>query len=184
MSHNEEKNLTHWGKFSAFNHSFKEGNNKMLLFCNNIVCFSHTGNLNLITHTHIHTHVHNIVYKYTAIVWIWNFPLNSCVRILGPQLVALLGKVVEPLGGEASLANMGHWGCVVRMFSLHPTLLPEYGYNVTSQALGSCLVPCLLHHGGLYLSANKIKPSSFKLLLSAYLIPTSEKETHGLMDTV
>lgn len=99
-------------------------------------------------------------------------------------MVALLGKVVEPLGGEAALENMGHWGCVVRIFSLLPTLLPEYGYNVTSQPPGSCLVPRLLHHGGLYLSANKIKPSTFKLLLSAYLIPTPGKETHGLMDTV
>lgn len=35
----------------------------MLLFCNDIACFSHTGNLDLITHTHIHTHVHNIVYN-------------------------------------------------------------------------------------------------------------------------
>lgn len=180
----KNKKLTHWGKFGAFNHSFKEGNNKMLLFCNDIACFSHTGNLDLITHTHIHTHVHNIVYKYTAVVCIWNFSPDSCVWILGPQLVALLGKVVEPLGGEAALENMGHWGCVVRIVSLLPTLLPEYSYKVTSQPLGSCLVPCLLHHGGLYLSANKIKPSTFKLLLSAYLIPTPGKETHGLMDTV
>lgn len=135
-------------------------------------------------HTHMHTHMYNIVHKYTTFVWIWNFSENSCVWILGPQLVVLLGKVVKPLRGKASLEYVGHWNCVMRKFSLHPTLLPEYGYNVTSQPPGSCLVPCLLHHGRLYLSANKIKPSSFKLLLSAYLNPTTGKETHGHMDTV
>lgn len=56
MSYNEEKKFNSLRKVLCINHSFKEGNNKMLLFCNDIACFYHTVDLNLIIYVHIYVH--------------------------------------------------------------------------------------------------------------------------------
>lgn len=37
-------------------------------------------------------------------------PIGSRVRTLGPQLVALFGKTVEPLGGTDLMEEVGHFG--------------------------------------------------------------------------
>lgn len=38
----------------------------------------------------------------------WNVNHSSYSRVLGPQLVMLLCKAVEPSGGKASLEGVGH----------------------------------------------------------------------------
>lgn len=38
------------------------------------------------------------------------FPIDYHIEICGPQLVALFGEVVEPLGGGALQEDVCHWG--------------------------------------------------------------------------
>lgn len=59
------------------------------------------------------------------------FPISSWVRALSSQLEQLVGKVVEPSGGRASLVDMDHgsWGCIVYPYFQ----FPEYRCNVSSK---------------------------------------------------
>lgn len=63
----------------------------------------------------------------------------SSVFELGPQLVALFGKVGEGLGGGASVEEVGHWALRVYSFALFLiySLVPECGYNVAIQSPAS-----------------------------------------------
>lgn len=76
------------------------------------------------------------------------FPTGSCVLTPGLQLVALLGKVVEPLGGRALLGEVGVWG--PWGFTAWPhfqflVLFPECGYDgsASSQCWDGCAMPSL-----------------------------------------
>lgn len=64
------------------------------------------------------------------------FPTGSCVLTPGLQLVALLGKAVEPLGGRALLGEVGvpgPWGFRAWPYFQFLVLFPECGYNGISQ---------------------------------------------------
>lgn len=52
--------------------------------------------------------------------WMRNVPFGKHIWILGPQLVALFRKVLEPCGDEASLEKVDHWGHALRFYSLTP----------------------------------------------------------------
>lgn len=52
--------------------------------------------------------------------WMCNVPFGKHIWILGPQLVALFKKVLEPCGDEASLGKVDHWGHALRFYSLTP----------------------------------------------------------------
>lgn len=78
----------------------------------------------------------------------WELPcFGPHVCPLGSQLMALFGKVVEPIGGGASLGEESHWVGVVLKLStsvLLPShsLMDEYRCNVISQPLAlATIVP-------------------------------------------
>lgn len=68
-----------------------------------------------------------------------NCPPQAHVYTLGPQMVALFGKVSEPLGGGASREEVGHrgGGWLLRLHSYalisDQSLLSTCGYRVTNQ---------------------------------------------------
>lgn len=45
-------------------------------------------------------------------------PTQAHVTELGPQLVVLLGKITEPLGGGTLLEKVHRWGQALRVYSL------------------------------------------------------------------
>lgn len=53
-------------------------------------------------------------------VWMRSAPIGSYLWTLGPPLVALLGKVMEPLGGAVLLEEVCRWGWALRLSCLVP----------------------------------------------------------------
>lgn len=62
----------------------------------------------------------------------WDMSHTGSVRIPGPQLVALIEKVLETLMRWSLLKDVGHWGWALRLYS--PALLPTNRCSVTSQS--------------------------------------------------
>lgn len=80
--------------------------------------------------------------SFPVVVWTWKVtPVGLSIWMLKPQLVALLGKVAEPLGGGALLEG-GSWGRVIRFYSSYVlpafSRSPDRWCSVTSQP-HSCL---------------------------------------------
>lgn len=97
-------------------------------------------------------------------------PTGSCVPTLGPPLVMLFGKVVDTIGGRASLGGVCHMGKALRLTGLASLftlcdLSVDVVWPTSFLLLPSwcpCLLPCFPGQDGMYLSrtVRKIIPPS------------------------
>lgn len=89
---------------------------------------------NKIYHEQIHT-----------VVWMRNVPKSTCIQKVGPWLVVLLGKIIEPLGGGALWRKYITLGGACPTSSSH-SLLSVYvwRHNLLASCPGSLLpyLPC------------------------------------------
>lgn len=69
--------------------------------------------------------------------------IGSHIGALGPQLVALSGKGVEPLGGGASQEEVGHSEWALRLYS--PAPLPVYFLHSTCRYCAPASLPGCSH---------------------------------------